>query len=191
MNGSIYETKLRELLESAGIIVNGTNPWDIRVLDRRFYKRVITESHLGIGESYMDGWWECDALDEFFYRILRARLDHKVSQTTRILSNLAGLMVNLQRPSRAFQVGETHYNVGNELYEAMLDRHMLYSCAYWKDAQDLDSAQENKLRLIFNKLRLEPGMHVLDIGCGWGGAARFAAEHYGVSVSGVTVSSEQ
>jgi len=191
MNGSIYETKLRELLESAGIIVNGTNPWDIRVLDRRFYKRVITESHLGIGESYMDGWWECDALDEFFYRILRARLDHKVSQTTRILSNLAGLMVNLQRPSRAFQVGETHYNVGNELYEAMLDRHMLYSCAYWKDAQDLDTAQENKLRLIFNKLRLEPGMHVLDIGCGWGGAARFAAEHYGVSVTGVTVSSEQ
>ncbi|MCW8798651.1 MAG: class I SAM-dependent methyltransferase, partial [Prosthecochloris sp.] len=140
MNGSIYETKLRELLESAGIIVNGTNPWDIRVLDRRFYKRVITESHLGIGESYMDGWWECDALDEFFYRILRARLDHKVSQTTRILSNLAGLIVNLQRPSRAFQVGETHYNVGNELYEAMLDRHMLYSCAYWKDAQDLDTA---------------------------------------------------
>lgn len=188
---SIYERRLRELLLSAGITVGGTNPWDITVYDRRFYKRVITESHLGIGESYMDGWWECEALDEFFYRVLRARLDGKVSQLMRMLSNLAGFVVNLQKPSRSFAVGETHYNIGNDLYEAMLDRHMIYSCAYWREAETLDQAQENKLRLIFNKLRLRPGMRVLDIGCGWGGAARFAAKHYGVDVTGVTVSSEQ
>ncbi|RXK82352.1 cyclopropane fatty acyl phospholipid synthase [Chlorobaculum sp. 24CR] len=187
----IYESKLRALLESAGIAVGGGNPWDITVNDPRFYKRVVTESHLGIGESYMDGWWDCPALDQFFYRVLRSRLDTKVSQATRALGNILGVLVNLQKPSRAFTVGEVHYNAGNDLYEAMLDKHMLYSCGYWKDARDLDEAQENKLRLIFNKLDLAPGMRVLDIGCGWGGAARFAAEHYGVSVTGVTVSSEQ
>lgn len=187
----IYESKLRALLESAGIAVGGSNPWDITVNDPRFYKRVVTESHLGIGESYMDGWWECPALDQFFYRVLRACLDTKVSQSTRIFGNILGFLVNLQKPSRAFTVGEVHYNVGNDLYEAMLDKNMLYSCGYWKDAHNLDEAQENKLRLIFNKLDLAPGMQVLDIGCGWGGAARFAAEHYGVSVTGVTVSSEQ
>lgn len=191
MPETIYEKKLKSLLASAGIQINGPNPWDIRVLDSRFYKRVITESHLGIGESYMDGWWECDALDDFFYKVLRAKLDKKVSQLTRVLSNLAGVLINLQNPSRAFRVGETHYNIGNDLYEAMLDKHMLYSCGYWKGADNLDQAQENKLRLIFNKLQFEPGMKVLDIGCGWGGAARFAAEQYGVSVTGVTVSSEQ
>lgn len=191
MPETIYEKKLKSLLASAGIQINGPNPWDIRVLDSRFYKRVITESHLGIGESYMDGWWECDALDNFFYKVLRAKLDKKVSQLTRVLSNLAGVLINLQNPSRAFRVGETHYNIGNDLYEAMLDKHMLYSCGYWKGADNLDQAQENKLRLIFNKLQFEPGMKVLDIGCGWGGAARFAAEQYGVSVTGVTVSSEQ
>ena len=187
----IYESKLRALLESAGIAIGGTNPWDITVHDPRFYKRVVTESHLGIGESYMDGWWDCPALDQFFYRVLRSRLDTKVSQATRILGNMLGFLVNLQKPSRAFTVGEVHYNVGNDLYEAMLDKRMLYSCGYWKEARDLDEAQDNKLRLIFNKLDLAPGMRVLDIGCGWGGAARFAAEHYGVSVTGVTVSSEQ
>ena len=191
MAATFFERKLKSLLASASITVDGPNPWDIRVLDPRFYRRVLTESHLGVGESYMDGWWECDALDEFFYRVLRSKLDKEVSGVNRFPSNVLGFLVNLQHPSRAFRVGETHYNIGNDLYEAMLDRHMLYSCAYWKDAGDLDTAQENKLRLIFNKLRLEPGMEVLDIGCGWGGAARFAAKHYGVSVTGVTVSSEQ
>lgn len=172
---SIYESKLRALLEAAGIAIGGGNPWDISVHDPRFYKRVVTESHLGIGESYMDGWWDCEALDQFFYRVLRARLDAKVSQASRALGNLLGVLVNLQKPSRAFTVGEVHYNVGNDLYEAMLDKRMLYSCGYWKDARNLDEAQENKLRLIFNKLELQPGMRVLDIGCGWGGALRSGA----------------
>ncbi len=191
MPGTMFEKKLKSLLETAGIAVNGPNPWDITVHDPRFYKRALMEAHLGVGESYMDGWWECDALDEFFYRILRARLDKKVSNIKGILGNLLGILINLQHPSRSFVVGETHYNIGNDLYAAMLDKRMMYSCAYWKDAADLDSAQENKLRLIFNKLRLKPGMHLLDIGCGWGGAARFAAEQYGVTVTGITISSKQ
>jgi len=191
MGGNLYERKIRHLLSRAGVTVDGTNPWDIRVHTEKFYKRVFTESHLGIGESYMDNWWDCDALDQFFYRILRARLDQNVLQITRVLSNVAGLVLNLQKPSGAYIVGERHYNIGNDLYEAMLDKHMLYSCAYWNGADTLDEAQENKLRLIFNKLQLKPGMHLLDIGCGWGGAARFAALHYGVKVTGVTISREQ
>ena len=188
---TFFKTRLTNLLSSAGITVNGSRPWDIRVLDDRFYRRVLAEAHLGIGESYMDGWWECEALDEFFFRVLRGRLDKKVSRFPRMINNLAGKLLNLQHPLRAFTVGETHYNIGNDLYEAMLDKHMMYSCAYWKEASDLNQAQENKLRLVFDKLMVKPGMKLLDIGCGWGGAAKFAAEHYGAEVTGLTVSSEQ
>ena len=191
MMGTFFKTRLTNLLASAGITVDGTHPWDIRVHDERFYRRVLAEAHLGIGESYMDGWWDCDALDEFFFRVLRARLDKKVSRIPRMMNNLAGRILNLQNPLRAYTVAETHYNIGNDLYQAMLDRHMMYSCAYWKNAADLDQAQENKLRLVFDKLMVKPGMKLLDIGCGWGGAARFAAEHYGAEVTGLTVSSEQ
>ncbi|ABL65117.1 cyclopropane fatty acyl phospholipid synthase [Chlorobium phaeobacteroides] len=188
---TFFKRKLTNILASADITIDGTGPWDIRVHDDRFYQRVLTESHLGIGESYMDGWWDCDALDEFFFRVLRARLDTKVSKVPRMINNLIGKTLNLQNKSRAYTVGETHYNIGNDLYEAMLDNAMMYSCAYWKNAQDLNQAQENKLHLIFRKLMLKPGMNLLDIGCGWGGAAKFAAEHYGATVTGLTVSTEQ
>jgi len=186
-----FMRKLKQLLENADIIIDGPNPWDIQVHDNRFYRRVLSEAHLGTGESYMDGWWDCQALDEFFYRILRAGIDKKVSGLPRLLNALIGKAVNLQNPSRAFTVGETHYNIGNDLYAAMLDRRMIYSCAYWKNTSSLDEAQAQKLRLVFEKLMLKPGMRVLDIGCGWGGAARFAAEYYDVTVTGITISSEQ
>ncbi|MBM3422565.1 MAG: cyclopropane fatty acyl phospholipid synthase [Chlorobi bacterium] len=191
MAESFFKNKLQNLLKDAGIAVNGKEPWDIRVHDDRFYRRVLTEAHLGTGESYMDGWWDCEALDEFFYRVLRKKLDRQVSGLPRFISSIAGNIMNLQHPRRAFTVGETHYNIGNDLYRAMLDKRMIYSCGYWDGAGNLDEAQERKLRLVFDKLMLEPGMHLLDIGCGWGGAARFAAEHYGVKVTGITISSEQ
>ncbi len=191
MTESFFRRKLQSLLESAGILVDGPNPWDIRVHDARFYKRVIAEAHLGTGESYMDGWWDCPALDEFFYRVLRNGLDREVSATPRFIGSILGRAVNLQNPARSFTVGQTHYNIGNDLYRAMLDKRMIYSCGYWQNARNLDEAQERKLRLVFSKLRPEPGMHLLDIGCGWGGAARFAAEEYGVKVTGLTISSEQ
>ena len=100
-------------------------------------------------------------------------------------------MVNRQKGRRAFEVGEQHYDVGNDLYERMLDKRMIYTCAYWQDAKNLDEAQEHKLELVCRKLKLEPGMKVLDIGSGWGGAARYMAEHYDVEVVGVSVSKEQ
>lgn len=186
-----FRRRAEEILERAGVTLNGTRPWDIQVHDERLYARVFAQGPLGLGEAYMDGWWDCDALDEFFARTLRADLQRAIRPWSDFFEVLRAKLLNLQRPSRAHEIGRRHYDVGNDLYEHMLDKRMIYSCAYWKDANDLDQAQEAKLDLVCRKLRFEPGMTVLDIGCGWGGTARFAVERYGVSVVGVTVSEEQ
>jgi cyclopropane-fatty-acyl-phospholipid synthase len=191
MIDTFCKTQLEQLFEIADIKTGGNRPWDIQIYKPHVYRRVITQGNLGLGESYMDGWWECDDLEEFFFRLLNSRVDEKVVTPADKIGKLIGKILNLQHPSRAYTVGETHYNTGNELFEAMLDNRMIYSCGYWKNASTLDDAQEKKLKLIFDKLRLEPGMSILDIGCGWGGAARFAAENYGVSVTAITVSTEQ
>jgi cyclopropane-fatty-acyl-phospholipid synthase len=183
--------RAEELLALAGVTVDGAEPWDIRVRDRRLFARVLAQGSLGLGESYMDGWWDCPRLDEFFHRVLGAGLDAKVQPWHDALRVLRARLVNLQRPARAFEVGRRHYDIGNDLFARMLDRRMIYSCGYWKDAATLDEAQEAKLDLVCRKLALAPGMRVLDIGCGWGGTARFAAERYGVAVVGLTVSAEQ
>jgi len=97
----------------------------------------------------------------------------------------------MQSRAKAYEVADKHYNLGNDLYEAMLDPRMIYTCAYWKDATDLASAQEAKLDLVCRKAGLKPGMRVLDLGCGWGGFAIYAAEKYGCEVLGVTIAKEQ
>jgi cyclopropane-fatty-acyl-phospholipid synthase len=184
-------SRAETLLALADVTVDGPRPWDIRVRDRRLFARVFAEGSLGLGEAYMDGWWECERLDEFFHRVLAAELDTRVEPWRDAFRVLRARILNLQRPGRAFQIGRRHYDIGNELFARMLDRRMTYSCGYWKDATTLDAAQEAKLDLVCRKLGLGPGMRVLDIGCGWGGTARFAAERYGASVVGVTVSVEQ
>ncbi len=151
----------------------------------------MAQGSLGLGESYMDGWWDCEQLDQFFFRVLRARLDREVGSWRDAFAVLKAKLVNLQSPSRAFCVGRHHYDIGNDLYRAMLDKRLIYSCACWDRAQSLDEAQEAKLELIARKLGLEPGMRVLDIGCGWGGTAQYLAERHHVDVVGVTVSEEQ
>lgn len=183
--------RCREILEIADVRINGSRPWDIQVDHPHFYRRVVTEGSLGLGESYMDGWWNCQSLDQFFYKILRAELDSQVIKWNDMLTALRAHLLNPQKISRAFQIGEHHYDLGNDLYQAMLDSRMIYSCGYWLNADNLEKAQEDKLDLICRKLSLEPGMRLLDIGCGWGGMAAYAAEKYGVSVVGVTVSKEQ
>lgn len=187
-----FEVALATLLAPADVHLNGDRPWDLRVHDPRFYMRAMRDGSLGVGESYMDGWWSCDALEEMFYRVLRARLDERVgrSRAARLLK-LAARFKNLQGPRRAFQIGQRHYDLGNDLFERMLDRRMVYSCGYWADARTLDEAQEAKLDLVCRKLGLEPGMRLLDVGCGWGSLVQYAAENYGVSAVGVTVSREQ
>jgi len=182
----------KNLLAQVDIRINGDRPWDITVHNEDLYRRVMQQGSLGFGEAYMDGWWECDALDQFFYKIIHEQLDQKVTFNWRVvLDVIKSKLINLQTKLRSFTVGEQHYDLGNDLYQRMLDKNMIYSCAYWQDAQTLDEAQEKKLELICRKLELKPGMSLLDIGCGWGGLARYAAEHYGVDVTGVTVSKEQ
>jgi cyclopropane-fatty-acyl-phospholipid synthase len=187
-----YQSLVNKLLSLADIKVNGSNPWDIQVHDERFFKRAVTEVELGLGESYMDGWWNVEKLDDMIFRVIRADLQNKIKYNLKVALQLSGFyFINMQARRRAFIIGERHYDLGNDLFQNMLDKRMNYSCAYWKDAVTLDKAQENKLELICKKLYLKPGMKVLDIGCGWGAFGKYAAEKYGVEVIGITVSKEQ
>jgi len=171
--------KVTELLAFAGIGVNGHEPWDIQVHDERFFERALGEGSIGVGESYMDGWWDVPALDQFFTRFRRADLASKVHDLKTALLILKTRVLNLQTMRRAKQVAQEHYDLGNQLYQAMLDRRMQYTCAYWKGAATLDQAQENKLHLICRKLQLAPGMTLLELGGGFGGLAHFPAKEYG------------
>ncbi len=185
------QRRTESLLEAAGLELNGSRPEDPQVHDSRFFRRVLAQGSLGLGEAYMDGWWDCERLDRFFEAVLRAGLDRRVRGAGFVWDYLKARLLNLQYGRRAFRVGEHHYDIGNELYRCMLDRRMIYSCAFWAEGDDLDTAQARKLEMVARKLYLKPGMRVLDIGCGWGGAARYLAEHYDVQVVGVTVSREQ
>ena len=170
--------------------IGGDRPWDPQIHDDRFYDRLLAHGSLGLGESYLDGWWDCDRIDELFHRLLRAGADRHFPAATPF-GALRARLFNLQRRGRAFEVGRRHYDLGDDLFRAMLDRRMIYTCAYWKDAATLDAAQEAKLALVAEKLALKPGMRVLDVGCGWGGTARFLATRHQVAVVGVTVSEAQ
>jgi cyclopropane-fatty-acyl-phospholipid synthase len=171
--------------------VNGDRPWDVRVHDERLYSRVLGGGSLALGESYMDGWWDAPKLDEFLYKVLSAHLERAVVSSGLIWNAIKARLVNEGAKRFAFDVGEAHYDLGNDLYNAMLDKRLVYTCGYWKDAKNLDEAQEAKLDLVCRKIGLKAGQRVLDIGCGWGSFAKFAAEKYGAHVVGVTISKEQ
>jgi len=183
----------KELLASADIAVGGDRPWDLHVHDERFWSRVMRDGTLGVGESYVEGWWDVPALDEFIARALHVRLADTLRDNWMIVPHvLRAKVLNLQSRARAADAVHRHYDIGNDLYEAMLDRRMLYTCAYYgTGARTLDEAQEAKLALVCTKLGLAPGMRVLDLGCGWAGFAAYAAEHHGVEVVGYTISHEQ
>ncbi|HTJ56124.1 MAG TPA: cyclopropane fatty acyl phospholipid synthase [Devosiaceae bacterium] len=182
---------IADLLKLADVEIDGTRPWDLRVNDDRLYDRVMSYGTLGFGEAYMDGWWEAEAIDELIYRLLKFDVKSHVKLDFSVIMTAArSRLLNLQR-RRVFEVGEKHYDIGNELYSVMLDKRMIYSCGYWQGTDDLDEAQEKKLDLICRKAGLQPGMRILDIGSGWGGFLRFAAERYGVEGVGLTISKEQ
>lgn len=191
MYKTVVKSLVKEKLKKADIEINGNRQWDIAVKDERFYSKVAIQGSLGMGESYMDGWIEVPKLDESIHRIMNTSLKDSTHRAWKAISYLGPIIFNKQSKRKALEVGKKHYDLSNRLFECMLDKRMTYSCGYWKNAKNLDEAQEAKLDLVCRKLYLEPGMKVLDIGCGWGSFAKFAAERYGVKVVGITISKQQ
>lgn len=186
------QSKVQELLALADVQIDGQRPWDIQVHNKNFYDRVLAQGNLWLGESYMDGRWECKALDQLIYKLLSAELEQKIKPDFAMLVHLLkAKFCNLQSKKRAAQDVWHHYDIGNELYSRMLDQRMVYTCAYRKEADNLNEAQEAKLDLVCKKIGLKSWQKVLDIGCGRGSFAKFAAEKYGAHVVGITISREQ
>jgi cyclopropane-fatty-acyl-phospholipid synthase len=181
-----------ELLKKADVEIGGTRPQDIVVHDERLFNRVIRYGTLGLGEAYMDGWWEASALDVFIYKVLISHVDKEVKINFASVSAIVkAFFFNQQSRSGATKVAKEHYDLSVELYMSFLDPYNQYTCGYFKNTENLAVAQEQKLDLICKKLQLKKGERVLDIGCGWGGFAKYAAERYGVRVTGITLSKEQ
>ena len=191
-HSSNEERDFAALLHRAGMALDGPDPWDIQVHDKRFYSRFFSGGTLALGESYMDGWWDVEELDTFFTKAFESGINESVRLPLRhMFKILLSRAFDLHGKGRAFRVGEQHYDTGNDLFERMLGRHMAYSCGYWKHAGDLDSAQQAKYDLTCRKAGLQPGMRLLDIGCGWGGLLKYAVENHGAEGLGVTVSKAQ
>lgn len=192
MGKEMFKSILTRLLSSAGVTVNGNEPWDIHVHHDDFYRKTLTEGSLGLGETYMSQWWDSPAPDEFITRVLRGNLAQQLKPSLKLkMDLLLSRFFNRQGPAAAYRNGSRHYDIGNDLFVLMLDKRMTYTCGFWNNARTLNEAQENKLDLTCRKLRLRPGMHVLDVGCGWGSFGKFATENYGVKVTGITISKEQ
>lgn len=183
-----------DIFDGVGIQINGPNPWDIQIFDEKAFHLILSKWSLGLGEGYMNGFWDCLDLEELLYRLLKNDHNEKIRGMAKlglVCEVLRAKTTNLQSRSRAFMVGKSHYDAGQDVFSAMLDKEMIYSCGYWEHAQDLDRSQLDKMELICKKLQLNPGETLLEIGCGWGGFARYAAQNYGVRVLGITVSKEQ
>jgi len=190
---SVYDkNKVRTLFSRAGVTINGDQPWDVQVHEEKFYRRLLNEGSLGFGESYVEGWWDAEALDECVFRLLRARIDRQVRPGLKLIwKHLIWRLFNMQSKARSKKAIGRHYDLDNDLFFSFLDPYHQYSCGYFYKTQDLATAQEQKLELICQKLQLSPGDEVLDIGCGWGGLAKYMTEHYGCRVTGITLSEEQ
>jgi len=181
----------RDLLAKAGVTIDGDQAWDLRVRDQRAYTRMLRDGTIGFGEAFMEGWLDCERLDLLAERAFRADLSSRFEVRAALVAAIKARLNPFGSRRRSFEIGDLHYDAGNDFFGALLDPTMAYSCGYWEHADGLLAAQRAKLDLICRKLKLEPGMRVLDIGSGWGSFARFAAEHYRVSVVGITVSREQ
>jgi len=179
------------LLRDAGIAVNGRNPWDIKVKNPKLFDRLFAGGSLALGESYMEGWWDCKSLDQFFDKLLQAKIEKKVVSTKAVMAIVRAKIWNMQTKTLSKTVAKQHYNLGNELYKKMLGTSMQYSCAYFNGTKDLNKAQEKKLELICKKLKLKKGETVLDIGSGWGSLSCYMAKKYKCKVTALNISDEQ
>lgn len=180
--------KITAILRKADIGLDGARPTDIKILNENFFDRVLSGGTLAIGESFMDKWWDVEDLSEVVSRIHKYKLYKDLITFDGLLLLFRAVVRNLQSRTRAFMVGQQHYDLGNDLYQAMLDKRMVYTSAVWSGVDTLEAAQEQKLEMLCQKLGLNKGQKILDIGCGWGSFMNYAAEKYDVSCSGLTVS---
>ena len=149
-------TFIEELLKKADVTIGGNRPWDIAVHDERLFNRILRYGTLGLGEAYMDGWWDASALDQFFYKVIVADLEKYIQRNWHTLFLLLrARLTNRQSRGRAMRVVREHYDLSTELYTSFLDPYSQYTCAYFKDTDDLNVAQERKLDLICKKLQLK------------------------------------
>jgi len=187
-----YKSTVQRIAALADIEINGTRPWDITVNHSGFYERVIAEGVLGLGESYMDGWWTCEALDQFFYKVISADIRKRLRWSYAEVASLwMTRLLNRQTRAGSKKVVQSHYDPSSKIILSFLDPYNQYTCGYFKDTDDLNTAQEQKLDLICRKLELSAKDRILDIGCGWGGFAKFATERYDGHVTGISISDEQ
>lgn len=171
----------------------------VRLHDRSLHRRLAINPELAAGEAYMDGtmtFEEGSSLDDLMalFGANRRGLGGHASQ--RLLRTAWRRLRRFHQHnpvSQAIGHARHHYDLKDELYELFLDEAMNYSCAYWRDPETeaLEQAQENKLRHVAAKLRLKPGMRVLDIGSGWGALAIYLARHFDVKVTALNVASRQ
>lgn len=152
--------KAQALLAHADVRIDGDRPWDLQVHDERVFARTFAHGSLGLGEAYMDGWWDTPALDQFFHHVLKARLDEQLHDFATLRAHLRARYINMQRGRKAFKIGEAHYDTGNDLFAKMLGKRLVYSCGYWKEATNLDDAEEAKLDLVCRKLKLLSLIHI-------------------------------
>jgi cyclopropane-fatty-acyl-phospholipid synthase len=187
----MFEKKGKKLLKKAGVTVGGDQHGDVSIYDTSVYRNTVFFGNLGLGDAYTNKKWECNRLDTFFYKILSQRAN-SVGRLIDSFQSIRDFFINTQIGRRAFQVGEDHYDLGNDMYSMMLGSSMGYSSGmYLQDDDDLTKAQYNKFDALCKKLQILPGMKILEIGAGWGSFAKHAAEHYGAEVVGLTVSKEQ
>lgn len=183
-------------LSDVDICINGGRDTDMKVLRKRFARRILMSAigldKCALGEGYMSGDWDVNDVSEFAYKIIQCKNFRYYTANLSMLTHLLPMyMFNFQTKREARRDIARHYDLGLELFGQFLDKNMNYSCGYWRNATNLDDAQIAKMNLIGRKLKLEKGMKVLDIGCGYGSLAKYLAETWDVEVYGVTISQDQ
>lgn len=187
----MFKLTLTTLLREANIEPNGASPWDPQIKDERFYRTVLLRGSVGLGDAYLNGWWECADISGFILRIIKSGIHLRVPRVDIFLRRLRFGLIDAQNRIRSKRVAELHYDEDPYIFEVMLGSTNSYTCARWKGVITLDAAQQQKMDLLCKKAGLSSGMTVLDIGSGWGGFLAYAAERYQVRGIGLTISKTQ
>ena len=189
---AITRLLLEPMLARAGVSIGGKESCDIQVADQRFYRVVLTQGSLGLGEAYLRGWWTCNDLEELSYRLIQSGL-YKASLLLPLplVADLVHATFNQQSKEKSLRVAVQHYSLGNDIFLSFLGSYHNYSCGYYLETDDLDEAQRLKLEKGCRLLDLRPGDRVLDVGGGWGEFARYAATHHGCQVTSINIADEQ